>query len=126
MELGDFYPYLDVKNLERSIEFYARLDFRMVEDHRAERWAVMRHGNMVLCLFEGHIERNLMNFRGGDVEAIVREGRARGLEFAKPAAVEEHGSWSAEILDPDGNCLYFDTTAEELERYVRDGRLNEP
>jgi hypothetical protein len=27
---------------------------------------------MGLCLYQGHIDRDLINFRGGDIEAIER------------------------------------------------------
>jgi len=123
MDLGEHYPCLNVRDLAASIAFYGKLGFAMVEDHRDERWAVMQHNNAALCLFEGHIERNLMNFRGGDVAAIAREAAARGLELSKPATRHDDGSWSAEIVDPDGNHIFFNTFPEERERYLRDGKL---
>jgi hypothetical protein len=98
MDLGEYYPCLNVKNLTRSIEFYLKLDFRIIEDHRSENWAVLQHNNMALCLYQGHIDENLINFRGGDVEAIHKEATARGLEFIKPARIESDGSWSAEVF----------------------------
>jgi len=123
MDLGEYYPCLNVKDLTRSIEFYLKLDFRIIEDHRSENWAVLQHNNMALCLYQGHIDENLINFRGGDVEAIHKEATARGLEFIKPARIESDGSWSAEIRDPDGNIIYFNTFSEEREQYVRTGKL---
>jgi len=123
IDLGEHYPCLNVEDLARSIEFYGKLGFRMVEDHRAENWAVLQHNNMALCLFQGHIKENLINFRGGDVEAIEREARARGLAFETPARRHPDGSWSAEIRDPDGNSIFFNTYPDERERYLRDGRL---
>ena len=123
MDLGDFFPCLNVQDLAKSIAFYEKLDFKVIEDHRAENWAVLRHNNMVLCLFQGHIERNLINFRGGDVEAIHQEATARGLQFAKGAHLEEDGSWSAELEDPDGNCIYFNTAPQEREQYLQAGTL---
>lgn len=123
MDLGEHYPCLNVRDLERSIAFYEKLDFRIIEDHRAESWAVLQHNNMVLCLYQGHLERNLINFRGGDVEAIQKEATGRGLAFAQPARRHDDGSWSAEIRDPDGNCIFFNTFPDERERYVRTGKL---
>jgi len=123
MDLGEYYTCLNVKDLTRSIEFYLKLDFRIIEDHRSENWAVLQHNNMALCLYQSHIDENLINFRGGDVEAIHKEATARGLEFIKPARIESDGSWSAEIRDPDGNIIYFNTFSEEREQYVRTGKL---
>ena len=85
MDLGEHFPCLNVKDLERSIEFYQKLDFKLIDDHRSENWAVLQHNNMALCLYQGHIENNLINFRGGDIEAIHNEATARGLRFSKPA-----------------------------------------
>jgi predicted lactoylglutathione lyase len=64
------------KKIQDSIDFYMKLGFKIREDHREGNWAVLQHNNMVLCLFEGHVERNLINFRGGDIEAIEKIARA--------------------------------------------------
>lgn len=125
MDLGEFFPCLKVKDLDESIEFYRKLDFSMVADHSDDNWAVLQHNNMALCLFQGHIEQNLINFRGGDVAAIIREASDRGLEVEKPAVQHEDGSWSAEIRDPDGNSIFFNTYPSEREEYLRTGRLIE-
>ncbi len=76
----------------------------------------------MICLFEG-IEENLLNFRGGDVEAIVREATSHGLEFAEPAKCHPDGSWNSKIYDPDGNAVFFNTFPAERERYVKSGTL---
>jgi catechol 2,3-dioxygenase-like lactoylglutathione lyase family enzyme len=123
MDLGEKFPRLNVQGLDRSIEFYETLDFRIVEDHRPENWAVLRHNNMVLCLYQGHIDRNMINFRGGDIDAIYKEATARGMTFEKPALLHPDGAWSATIQDPDGNCIFFNTFPHERDEYVRTGKL---
>ena len=123
MDLGEHYPCLNVQNLQHSIEFYQKLDFRIIEDHRSENWAILQHNNMALCLFQSHIENNLINFRGGDIEAIHKEAAARGLQFSKPAKKHPDGSWSAELIDPDGNVIFFNTFPEEREQYMQSGKL---
>lgn len=123
MDLGEHFPCLNVQDLARSIEFYEKLGFAMVDDHRDENWAVLQHNNMALCLFQGHIDHNLINFRGGDVEAIAKELGARGLSLTTPATHHPDGSWSAEIVDPDGNAVFFNTFPDEREQYLRDGKL---
>ena len=42
MDLGENFPCLNVKNLEESIAFYEKLDFKMIKDHRDENWAWMQ------------------------------------------------------------------------------------
>ena len=123
MDLGEHYPCLNVENLQRSLEFYQKLDFKIIEDHQSDNWAVLQHNNMALCLYQDHIENNLINFRGGDIEAIHTEASARGIHFSKPAKKHPDGSWSAEVLDPDGNVIFFNTFPDEREQYVRAGRL---
>ncbi len=123
MDLGEYFPCLNVQDLAASIVFYEKLNFKMTEDHVDEGWAVLRHNNMVLCLFQGHIINNLINFRGGDIPSIVEEGTAAGLEFNKPAELEADGSWGAEIIDPDGNVIYFNTFPGERDAYLKNGKL---
>ncbi len=122
MDLGEHLLCLDVENLEASLDFYTKLGFRLTEDHRPKRWAVVAHSNLVVCLFEG-IEENLMNFRGGDISAIQEEAVANGLDFTKPAKQHPDGSWNATIHDPDGNAIFFNTFPDERERYARTGSI---
>ncbi len=123
MDLGEYYPCLKVEDLEKSIEFYIKLGFRMIEDQRQENWAVLQHNNMALSLYQEHLEQNLINFRGGDIQAIVDAAAKNGIEFTKPAAEAPDGSWSAEVSDPDGNVIFFNTFPEEREQYVKTGKL---
>lgn len=123
MDLGEHYPCLNVASLPASIDFYQKLGFEMIEDHTDENWAVLQHNNMALCLFQGHIDENLINFRGGDVSAIVHEATERGLTFEKTATQSEDGSWYAEVRDPDGNSIFFNTFPAEREKYVKTGKL---
>jgi catechol 2,3-dioxygenase-like lactoylglutathione lyase family enzyme len=123
MDLGEHYPCLNVKSLRQSIEFYLQLDFRIIEDHSSENWAVLQHNNMALCLYQGHIDKNLINFRGGDIDAIYEEATTRGLKFEKPVSVHPDGSSNATIHDPDGNCIFFNTSPDERDEYVRTGKL---
>jgi catechol 2,3-dioxygenase-like lactoylglutathione lyase family enzyme len=123
MDLGEHFPCLNVKNLQKSIEFYLKLTFKVVEDHTSENWAVLQHNNMALCLYEGHIEMNLINFRGGDIDAIYKQATDLGLNFEKPAAIPPDGSRFATIHDPDGICIFFNTFPDERDEYVRTGKL---
>ncbi len=119
MDLGEYTHCLNVQDLASSIDFYTKLGFVLVADHRSQKWAVLEHNNLTLSLFEGHIERNLLNFRGGDVAEIAAELKTRGLSLHQAAQVESDGSWSAELIDPDGNRIYFNTFAEERSAYLK-------
>ena len=123
MDLGENFPCLNVRDLTRSVEFYLKLDFKLIEDQRSKGWCVLQHNNMALCLFQGHLTENLINFRGGDIDAIYKEATARGLEFERPALLHSDGSWNASMRDPDGNCIFFNTFPDERKEYVRTGKL---
>ena len=123
MDLGEFYPCLNVRDLEASIQFYETIGFRLIEDGRAENWAVLQHNNMAVALYQGHIRENLINFRGGDIREIGEALADKGIEFSMPPTEHDDGSWNAEIRDPDGNAIFFNTFPAERARYLRDGKL---
>jgi len=112
-DLGTCTVCFNVRDVRRSSEFYAKLGFRVTAGDLAENWLVMEHGNLRLGLFQGHIESNLLNFRGGDVFAIARQLEAQGLKLRTPAQVEPDSSAGATIADPDGNLIYFNTAPDE-------------
>jgi len=123
MDLGEFQLCLKTSDIEKSIDFYSRLDFSVIEDSRAEGWAVLKHNNLILALYQGHIERNLINFRGGDIPVIVADAKEAGLSFTADALESPDGSTSAELIDPDGNRIFFNTFPFERERYLETGSV---
>jgi predicted enzyme related to lactoylglutathione lyase len=123
MDLGEYFPCLDVEDLQASIDFYQKLGFEITSDERKDNWAVLQHNNMALCLYQGHIDSNLINFRGGDINEIAEQIKEAGLALSKPAITEEDGSQSAEVMDPDGNVIYFNTFPDERVEYLKSGKL---
>jgi lactoylglutathione lyase len=113
LALGRFEYCLNVKDIKASLEFYGKLGFTQTQGKVDEGWAIIRHGNCILGLYQGHIATNLLNFRGADVFAIADILKSRGLTFKKDAHVESDKSAAAEILDPDGNVIYFNTAPGE-------------
>ncbi|MBD3287027.1 VOC family protein [candidate division WOR-3 bacterium] len=109
IQLGRFEYCLNVKDVHRSLDFYKKLGFEQVGGNIDENWVIIEHGNCILGLYQGHIKVNLLNFRGGDVYAIAEHLKSKDLELVKDAFTEEDGSAAAEIRDPDGNCIYFNT-----------------
>lgn len=109
LNIGRIEYCLNVADINASFEFYQKLGFVAVTDMRQEGYAIMSNGDARIALFQGHIERNLLNFRGADVFAIAKELQSRGLVLSKDAHIEQDGSAAAEIIDPDGNVIYFNT-----------------
>ena len=118
MFLGNFELCLNVTDVRRSLEFYETLGFKRVGGNIADGWAILENNNCRLGLYAGHIESNLLNFRGGDVFAICEELKGRGLEFSQDAYREPDGSAGAILKDPDGNVVYFNTFPEEQVEFV--------
>jgi catechol 2,3-dioxygenase-like lactoylglutathione lyase family enzyme len=118
MFLGNFELCLNVKDLRIALEFYETLGFKRVGGNVADGWAIIEASNCRVGLYEGHIDSNLINFRGGDVFALASELKRRGLEFSQDAYREPDGSAGAILSDPDGNVIYFNTFPEEQLEFV--------
>lgn len=111
--LGRFEFCLDVADIKKSLDFYKKLGFKEREGDLETGWMVIEHGNCILGLYQGHISKNMLNFRGGDVFAIADVLKSQGLTMGTDAHKESDGSDGAEILDPDGNLIYFNTAPGE-------------
>ena len=115
MKLGRGRLCLKVENIAASLTFYRTIGFETLEEHLDEGWAVVRQGDLTISLFQGHIERNIVTFRGADIETLAAELTGAGIPLTRPAVEHDDGSWSAEIKDPDGNVIFFNTYPAERE-----------
>jgi len=120
MELGAFSVSLAVKDLAASREFYGKLGFTPFAGDPAQNWQILRNGHVVIGLFQGMFERNLLTFNPGwdqDAQARqdftdVRELQARlkelGVAFVAEAEEGTTGPASFVVVDPDGNPVLVD------------------
>ncbi|MEE8640999.1 MAG: VOC family protein [bacterium] len=115
INMGKFFLCLKVRDVKRSLAFYRKMGLTQVGGTVEEGWAMLGYHNLCLGLYQGHIEQNLLNFRGGDVFAIAGELKARGFKLKKEAEREADGSDGAWLEDPDGNLIYFNTHPDERE-----------
>ncbi len=120
LDLGWFELCLSVADIRRSLGFYEKLGFRRVAGNLDEGHVVIQQGDCRLALYQGYLDGNLLNFRGGDVFAIADALKRRGLAFKRDAFAESDGSAGALLEDPDGNEIYFvfhpgETRAEVVE-----------
>lgn len=111
--LGHAQLCLNVKNLKHSLAFYTKLGFRRVGGNPKHNYVILQNGYWQVGLFQGHISKNLVNFRGGDVAKLCATLKKKGIKPRRDATVGEGGGVDALIDDPDGNTLYLDTTPEE-------------
>lgn len=111
--LGRFEYCMNVADLAKSLEFYKRLGFVEKGGVIEEGWVILKHSNLILALYQGHIPGNVLNFRGADIYKIAQELKARGVELSEDAHAEEDGSVGALLEDPDGNVIYLNTFSGE-------------
>lgn len=113
MDLGWCDLCLNVHDIDRSQAFYESLGFRIVEGTAESGYLLMTNDRLRIALCEGHINSNMINFRGGNVEMIVDQLQSKGIEIESGPTIEDDGSVGATVKDPDGNVIYFNTAPGE-------------
>jgi len=120
MELGAFSVSLAVKDIEASRAFYKKLGFEVFGGDASERWLIMRNGDVVIGLFQGMFERNILTFNPGwdgdaspletftDIRELQRRLKEQGVELATEVEEGSTGPASFTLVDPDGNPILFD------------------
>ena len=120
MDLGAFSISLAVKDLAASSAFYEKLGFSAFHGDPAQGWQVMKNGPVVIGLFQGMFERNILTFNPGwdqaaqpvdpftDVRELQRHLRDAGVSFDEEADESTTGPASVVITDPDGNTIFLD------------------
>lgn len=106
---------LNVRNISLSLEFYQKLGFVHVGGETEDGWAVLENDACRISLYQGHLEGNVLNFRGGDIQKIGDTLKERGLTLKSDVEMEPDGSLGCQIVDPDGNLIYFNTHPDELD-----------
>jgi catechol 2,3-dioxygenase-like lactoylglutathione lyase family enzyme len=120
MDLGAFSVSLAVKDLEASRTFYERLGFATFHDQAAHGWVILKNGDVVIGLFQGMFERNILTFNPGwdhdaqpvdpftDVRELQRQLRDGGVTCEQEADESTTGPASFIVNDPDGNPILID------------------
>lgn len=109
MDLGQFVVSLDVQDIERSLSFYEKLGFSVVDGSIAARFLTLQNGDCRLGLYQGHLDpaETQLIFWQGDVEAIVRDLEGKAVTFERRPAKHDDGGTAALLRDPDGHPIYF-------------------
>jgi len=120
MQLGAFSVSLAVKDLATSRAFYEALGFSVTGGDAAQNWLVLRNNGIVVGLFQGMFESNLLTFNPGwdqhkqelasfqDVREIQAELDAKGIELALRTDPDGQGTGYLQLADPDGNVILID------------------
>ena len=120
MDLGTFSVSLAVKDLQTSKEFYQKLGFTKFGGDEAQNWLILKNGDVVIGLFQGMFEGNILTFNPGwdgnaqpvadytDVRELQRQLREQGVEFQVQSDESTEGPAHFVITDPDGNVIMMD------------------
>jgi catechol 2,3-dioxygenase-like lactoylglutathione lyase family enzyme len=121
VDLGAFSISLNVKDLEASRAFYAKLGFEVVGGVAEQNWLILQNSERTtIGLFQGMFEKNSLTFNPGwasdqgeldsftDVREIQRTLRERGIEPTVAADESTTGPAYLTIVDPDGNPILID------------------
>jgi catechol 2,3-dioxygenase-like lactoylglutathione lyase family enzyme len=120
MDLGAFSVSLAVQDLAASRDFYERLGFSAFHGDAEQGWLILKNGDVVIGLFQGMFERNILTFNPGwdqaaqpvdpftDVRDLQRQLRGVGIAFEQQADESTSGPASFIVLDPDGNPILVD------------------
>jgi lactoylglutathione lyase len=120
MQLGAFSVSLAVKDIEASRRFYEKLGFRAFFGEAAQNWLILKNGDVVIGLFQGMFEKNILTFNPGwdsnaqplesftDARELQRQLKAQGVELMQEADESTTGPASFIVLDPDGNPILID------------------
>lgn len=108
MKLGNFSVSLAVKDIAASKAFYEKLGFTKYDGDESQNWLIMQNGAIIIGLFQGMFEDNILTFNPMDGRAILKNAREAGLEPMQVQNEEGEGAMSFALVDPDGNPLLFD------------------
>jgi len=120
MELGAFSVSLTVKDLAASREFYEKFGFKAFAGDQSQNWLILKNGDVVIGLFQGMFERNMLTFNPGwdsnarnletftDIRELQRQLKAQGVPLMSEADETTTGPASFIAIDPDGNPVLVD------------------
>ena len=120
MELGAFSVSLTVKDLAASREFYEKFGFKAFAGDQSQNWLILKNGDVVIGLFQGMFERNMLTFNPGwdsnarnletftDIRELQRQLKAQGVPLTSEADETTTGPASFIAIDPDGNPVLVD------------------
>lgn len=120
MSIGAFSLSLTVADIIASKRFYEHLGFKVFHGDVEQKWLIMKNEDVVIGLFEGMFEKNILTFNPGwdneakevnpfkDVRVLQQELKKKGIEFLDEVDEETTGPGSFIILDPDGNPIMVD------------------
>ncbi|MCH8908582.1 MAG: VOC family protein [Candidatus Heimdallarchaeota archaeon] len=112
--LGSCDVCFDTKKIAKTAKFYREIGFEDVEGDEKEGWVILGHANARIALFQGESNNLTINFRGANIIKLTDHLKNQGFKFETEYVVEDDGSKSSSLRDPDGYFIYFNTHPNEL------------
>lgn len=120
IKLGIFSLSLNVKDLEKSKEFYENLGFSKMGGDMASNYLIMKNENTIIGIFQGMFEGNMLTFNPGwdvnaknvkkfdDIRVIQKHLKSKNIRLTLEADEKTSGPASVMLMDPDGNVILLD------------------
>lgn len=120
MQIGSFSLSLAVKDIAASKAFYEKIGFTAMGGNQDQGWLIMKNPSVVIGLFQGMFEKNMMTFNPGwdenaqelaeflDIRELQKAYKAAGIVFDSEADESSSGPAHFVISDPDGNSIMMD------------------
>jgi catechol 2,3-dioxygenase-like lactoylglutathione lyase family enzyme len=112
MTMNRLVPMLPVRSMPASVDFYAKLGFRVEERNDQWRWARLSSGDCSLMVDEsinlhpGIPRTSVLYLYPDDIAEFLQQVRRNGLDVPD-LEVTFYGMTELRIEDPDGNRLWI-------------------
>lgn len=120
MKLGVLSVSLNVKDLNKSKEFYENLGFSVFGGDQKMNYLIMKNEDSIIGLFQGMFENNILTFNPGwdssanlienfdDIREIQKVLKGKGTKLENEIEEDTQGPASFMLIDPDGNTILID------------------
>lgn len=120
LPLGAFSVSLNVKDLQKSKEFYEKLGFSQMGGDMKHKYLIMKNGTTIIGIFQGMFEGNMLTFNPGwdenakevnpftDVRKIQKKLKVEEMKLDAEADEKTKGPAYIMMTDPDGNKILID------------------
>ena len=120
MKLGAFSVSLNVKDINKSKDFYEALGFTVFAGTLERKYLIMKNESSLIGLFQGMFENNILTFNPGwdtnantvdhydDVRAIQKRLISKGILLESEIDTNTTGPANFIVKDPDGNTILID------------------
>ncbi len=120
MHPGAMSVSLNVKDIQASAAFYAKLGFQPFAGDITQNWLILKNGDHLIGLFQGMFAKNMLTFNPGwnqnaeavdtftDVREWQRHLQQQGLTLLRETEPGSTGPASILLEDPDGNPILID------------------